>query len=50
VDVGFPELLLIVGLLLATAAALSGLFHGTALSISVLSVTAGMRGSSVRIA
>ncbi len=41
-DVGFPELLLIVGLLLATAAALSGLFHGTVLSISVLSVTAGV--------
>ena len=41
-DVGFPELLLIVGLLLATAAALSGLFNGTALSISVLSVAAGI--------
>jgi NhaP-type Na+/H+ or K+/H+ antiporter len=42
VDVGFPELLLIVGLLLAAAAGLSGLFHGTVLSISVLSVTAGI--------
>lgn len=41
-NVGFPELLLILGLLLATAAALSGLFHGTVLSISVLSVTAGI--------
>jgi NhaP-type Na+/H+ or K+/H+ antiporter len=41
-DVGFPELLLIVGLLLATAAALSGLFQGTVLSISVLSVAAGV--------
>ncbi len=29
-------------MLLATAAALSGLFHGTVLSISVLSVTAGI--------
>ncbi len=39
---GFPELLLTVGLLLATAAALSGLFQGTVLSISVLSVGAGI--------
>src|SRR6266498_1351950 len=40
-DVGFGEALLIVGLLLAVAAALSGLMRGTVLSISVLSVVAG---------
>jgi sodium/hydrogen antiporter len=41
-DVGFGEALLISGALLALAAALSGLMHGTVLSISVLSVTAGL--------
>jgi sodium/hydrogen antiporter len=41
-DVGFGEALLISGALLASAAALSGLMHGTVLSISVLSVAAGL--------
>jgi NhaP-type Na+/H+ or K+/H+ antiporter len=41
-DVGFGEALLISGGLLALAAALSGLMHGTVLSISVLSVAAGL--------
>ena len=41
-DIGFGEALLIVGLLLAAAAALSGLMHGTVLSISVLAVAAGI--------
>jgi NhaP-type Na+/H+ or K+/H+ antiporter len=41
-DIGFGEALLIVGLLLAVAAALSGLMHGTVLSISVLSVSLGV--------
>jgi Kef-type K+ transport system membrane component KefB len=42
VEIGFPEALLIVGLLLLVAASLSGLMHGTVLSISVLSVAAGI--------
>jgi NhaP-type Na+/H+ or K+/H+ antiporter len=41
-DVGFGEALLYSGALLAVAAALSGLMHGTVLSISVLSVAAGL--------
>jgi sodium/hydrogen antiporter len=41
-DVGFGEALLISGALLACAAALSGLMHGTVLSISALSVAAGL--------
>jgi NhaP-type Na+/H+ or K+/H+ antiporter len=41
-DVGFGEALLISGGLLALAAALSGLMRGTVLSISVLSVSAGL--------
>lgn len=41
-DIGFPEALLLLGLLLAVASALSGWLHGTVLSISVLSVLAGM--------
>ncbi len=41
-DIGFGAALLIVGLLLAVAAALSGLMRGTVLSISVLSVTLGI--------
>jgi len=41
-DLGFGEALLIVGSLLAVAAALSGLMRGTVLSISVLSVTLGV--------
>src|SRR4029453_11773640 len=40
--VGFGEALLYSGALLAVAAALSGLMHGTVLSISVLSVAAGL--------
>jgi NhaP-type Na+/H+ or K+/H+ antiporter len=42
VDIGFAEALLILGLLLSAAAALSGWLHGTVLSISVLSVAAGV--------
>jgi NhaP-type Na+/H+ or K+/H+ antiporter len=41
-DIGFGEALLIVGLLLAVAASLSGLMRGTVLSISVLSVSLGI--------
>jgi hypothetical protein len=39
-DIGFAEALLLLGLLLVIAAALSGWLHGTVLSISVLSVVA----------
>jgi len=42
VDLSFAEALLILGLLLAVAAALSGWLHGTVLSISVLSLGAGV--------
>jgi NhaP-type Na+/H+ or K+/H+ antiporter len=42
VDIGFAEGLLILGILLAVAAGLSGWLHGTVLSISVLSVAAGV--------
>jgi sodium/hydrogen antiporter len=42
VDVGFGTALLLSGALLAVAAALSGLMHGTVLSISVLAVAAGL--------
>src|SRR4051794_3019226 len=41
-EVGFGTALLIAGGLLAVAAALSGLMRGTVLSISILSVTAGL--------
>jgi NhaP-type Na+/H+ or K+/H+ antiporter len=41
-DLGFGDALLIVGLLLAVAASLSGVMRGTVLSISVLSVTLGI--------
>ncbi len=41
-EVGFPEALLTVGILLAAASALSGFTGGTILSISVLSVAAGI--------
>jgi NhaP-type Na+/H+ or K+/H+ antiporter len=41
-DISFGEALLIIGLLLAVAAALSGVMRGTVLSISVLAVTAGI--------
>jgi NhaP-type Na+/H+ or K+/H+ antiporter len=41
VDIDFPTTLLLVGGVLVVAAGLSGLFHGTVLSISVLSVLAG---------
>src|SRR5919198_2778789 len=41
-DVGFAEAVLLSGALLALAAALSGLMRGTVLSISVLSVAAGL--------
>jgi NhaP-type Na+/H+ or K+/H+ antiporter len=42
VDIGFPEALLVVGFLLVAGAGLSGWLHGTVLSISVLSVAAGI--------
>ena len=41
-NLGFGDALLVVGVLLAVAAALSGLMRGTVLSISVLSVAAGI--------
>lgn len=41
-DIGFGEALLILGAILAVTALLSGWFHGTVLSISVLSVAAGL--------
>jgi sodium/hydrogen antiporter len=41
-EIGFGEALLLIGLLLAMAASLSGLMRGTVLSISVLSVGAGI--------
>lgn len=40
--IGFAEALLLLGLLLGIGAALSGWLHGTVLSISVLSVAAGI--------
>jgi sodium/hydrogen antiporter len=42
VEIGFAEALLLLGLLLGVGAALSGWLHGTVLSISVLSVVAGI--------
>lgn len=42
IEVGFPEIVLTVGLLLIVISGLSGLAHGTVLSVSVLSVAAGM--------
>jgi NhaP-type Na+/H+ or K+/H+ antiporter len=42
VDIGFGTALLIAGALLAVAAGLSGVMRGTVLSISVLSVSAGI--------
>jgi NhaP-type Na+/H+ or K+/H+ antiporter len=42
VDFGFAEALLVVGALISVAAALSGLMHGTVLSISVLALGAGV--------
>ena len=41
-EIGFAQGLLLLGLLLGIAAALSGWLHGTVLSISVLSVAAGI--------
>ena len=41
-DIGFGEALLVLGSILAVTAFLSGWFHGTVLSISVLSVAAGL--------
>ena len=41
-DIGFSEAVLILGLVLALTAFLSGWFHGTVLSISVLSVLTGI--------
>ena len=49
-SIGFPEAVLVLGLLLGAAAGLSGWLHGTVLSTSVLSLGAGLvlawRGSS----
>jgi len=39
-EIGFAEASLLFGLLLLVAASLSGVMHGTVLSISVLSVAA----------
>lgn len=41
-EIGFAEAIILLGALLAVAAALSGLMHGTVLSISVLAVAAGI--------
>jgi sodium/hydrogen antiporter len=41
-ELGFAEVLAVVGILLALAAGLSGLMHGTVLSTSVLAVAAGI--------
>ena len=41
-ELGFAEVMLYGGALLAVAAALSGVFRGTVLSISVLGVGAGL--------
>jgi NhaP-type Na+/H+ or K+/H+ antiporter len=41
-ELGFGDALLLFGLLLAVAAALSGIMHGTVLSISVLAVALGI--------
>ena len=45
-DFGFAESLLILGLLLAVAAVLSGVMRGTVLSVSVLSVGLGASSGS----
>jgi len=42
VEIGFAEALLVVGAVLALASGLSGWLHGTVLSISVLSLGAGV--------
>lgn len=41
-ELGFEESILVIGILLAVAGALSGVMHGTVLSISVLSVLLGI--------
>ena len=46
-DLGFGEGLLLLGLLLSVAAVLSGVMHGTVLSVSVLSVGVGVGVSLV---
>ncbi|MDQ3670726.1 MAG: sodium:proton antiporter [Actinomycetota bacterium] len=48
-DIGFAESLLLLGLLLGVGAALSGWLHGTVLSISVLSVVAGIALALVEV-
>jgi hypothetical protein len=40
--IGFPEALLVLGLLLGVVAALSGWLQGTVLSMAVLSLATGM--------
>jgi NhaP-type Na+/H+ or K+/H+ antiporter len=49
VNVDFGDALLILGLLLVVTAGLSGWLHGTVLSISVLSVTAGIALASADV-
>src|SRR5680860_448583 len=41
-DLGFPEIVLVVGVLLLVVSGLSGLAHGSVLSVSGLAVAAGM--------
>ena len=48
-EISFGEGLLVIGLLLAVGAGLSGLMKGTVLSISVLSVTAGIALAELEI-
>lgn len=48
-DIGFSEAVLVVGLLLVAAAGLSGAVRGTVLSISVLSVLAGIALASADV-
>jgi sodium/hydrogen antiporter len=48
-DIGFGDALLIVGVLLAVAAALSGVMRGTVLSVSVLAVTLGVGLAAVDV-
>ena len=48
-DIGFAEALLVLGIVLGAAAALSGWLHGTVLSISVLSLLAGIALSAAGV-
>lgn len=46
-EIGFPEVVAIIGALLVLIASLSGLAHGTILSVSVIAVAAGMGANAV---